>query len=75
MQTRLAAHAAAETAETVNLSSAGVTRRDASRRVKGVLLIHIIIIPVPKNSQSHVSHTDGLRCQALQLQGRKVDGT
>ncbi len=75
IQTRLAAHAAAVAAETVNLSSAGVIRRDASRWVKGVLLIDIIIIPVPKYNQLHVSHTDGLRCHALQLHGGKVDGT
>lgn len=69
MQTRLAAHAAAVAAETVNLSSAGVIRRDASRWVKGVLLIDIIIIPVPDGDEgpgtwdSTQQCTEGTGCQ------------
>lgn len=71
VKARLAAHAAAVAAETVNLSSAGVIRSDASRWVKGVLLINIIIIPVPEDNQPQVSYID--RCHAPQW--HKRDGT
>lgn len=49
MKAGLAAHTAAVTAETVNLSSVWVIRSDAVRRVEGVFLIDIIIIPVPED--------------------------
>lgn len=71
VKARLAAHAAAVAAETVNLSSAGVIRSDAPRRVKGVLLIDIIIIPVPEDNQPQVSYIH--RCHAPQW--HKRDGT
>lgn len=49
MKAGLAAHTAAVTAETVNLSSARVIRSDAPWRVEGVFLIDIIVIPVPED--------------------------
>ena len=54
LQTALAAQAAAEAVEAVHVGAGGVVHRNApGLRVKRVLLVDVVIVPVPERSESH----------------------